>query len=65
MLNNVMQETSEESKKTDIVFKRTNNVARNKTEKSNNYDNNFQNSYSKSKMSDKNHRTFYNGDHSQ
>ncbi|XP_012220948.1 uncharacterized protein [Linepithema humile] len=61
VLNNVMQETVEEHKKTDAAFKRMNSTARNKTEKSNNYDNSFQNSCSKPKISDENYPVPYNG----
>lgn len=56
-----MQETVEH-KKTDTVFKRM-NTARNKTEKSNNYNNSFQNS--KPKISEENHHASYNGKYSQ
>lgn len=66
--NNVTQEIAEEHDKSDTVFKRVNNTARNKIEKSNNIikaNNSLQNSSSKSKILNESYCSPYNGNYIQ
>jgi len=55
--------TQEECKKSRAVFRRLNNSARNKIEKSNNFGNSFQNPSSKPKVSNENYCSPYNGNY--